>query len=121
MHLNAKVSRKVGQSLLGTALGVALASAYAALLPSILALIVGAALAALIRFPAQQRHGALGIGAMSAFVILILQLVGDLTGTPSRAPVDRLIDIALGCGLSIVALWINSVVQQALRRGTEAG
>ena len=55
---------------------------------------------------------------MSAFVILLLQLVGHLTGTPSRAPVDRLIDIALGCGLSIVA--INSMVQQALRRGTEA-
>jgi Fusaric acid resistance protein-like len=121
LHINASIGRKVIQTLiLGTVLGVALASVYAALLPSIVALIVGAALAALIRFPAQQRHGALGIGAMSAFVILLLQLVGDLTGTPSRAPVDRLIDIALGCGLSIVALWINSLVQQALRGGTEA-
>ena len=71
-------------------------------------------LAALLRFPAQQRHGALGIGAISAFVILLLELVGDLTGTPSRAPVDRLIDIALGCGLSIVALWTNGKVQQRL-------
>jgi hypothetical protein len=35
-----------------------------------------------------------------------------LTATPSRAPVDRLIDITLGCGLSIVSLWINSKVQQ---------
>jgi hypothetical protein len=122
LHINARVSRQVVQNLiLGTVLGVALASAYAALLPSILALIVGAALAALLRFPAQQRHGALGIGAMSAFVILILQLVGDLTETPSRAPVDRLIDIALGCGLSIVALWMNSMVQERLHRGTGAG
>src|SRR3984957_1927683 len=105
LHVNANVSRKVVQILiLGTVLGVGLAAIYAALLPSILALIIGAALAALLRFPAQQRHGALGIAAMSAFVILVLQLVGDLTGTPTRAPVDRLIDIALGCGLSIVAL-----------------
>ena len=58
---------------------------------------------------------------MSAFVILLLQLVGHLTGTPSRAPVDRLIDIALGCGLSIVALWINSMVQQGLRWRAEVG
>ena len=122
LHVNANVSRKVVQILiLGTVLGVGLAAIYAALLPSILALIIGAALAALLRFPAQRRHGALGIAAMSAFVILLLQLVGHLTGTPSRAPVDRLIDIALGCGLSIVALWINSMVQQGLRWRAEAG
>ena len=53
-----------------------------------------------------------------AFVILVLQLVADLTAIPSRAPIDRLIDITLGCGLSIVALWINGEVQQRLRRGT---
>jgi hypothetical protein len=119
LHINANVSRQVAQNLiLGTVLGVALASAYAALLPSIIALLVGMTLAALIRFPAEQRHGALGIGAMAAFVILLLQLVADLTATPSRAPFDRLIDITLGCGLSIVALWINGEVQQRLRRAT---
>jgi hypothetical protein len=91
------------------------------LLPSILALIVGAALAALLRFPVQQRHGALGIAAMSASVILLLHLVGDLTGTSTRAPVDRLIDIALGCGLSIVALWINGMFQQGLGGRAEEG
>jgi Fusaric acid resistance protein-like len=116
LRINADVSRKVVQNLiLGTVLGVVLALVYAALLPSIIALIVGITIAALIRFPAQERHGALGIGAMAAFVILLLQLVADLTAAPSRAPVDRLIDIALGCGLSIVALWINSKVQQTLR------
>ncbi len=119
LHINAKVGGQVVRNLiLGTVLGVALASAYAALLPSIIALLVGMTVAALIRFPAQQRHGALGIAAMAAFVILVLQLVADLTATPSRAPVDRLIDITLGCGLSIVALWINGEVQQALHRGT---
>ena len=51
---------------------------------------------------------------MAAFVILVLQLVAELTATPSRAPIDRLIDIAVGCGLSIVALWINTKVQQRL-------
>jgi hypothetical protein len=113
LHINANVGRRVVQNLiLGTVLGVALASAYAALLPSAVALLVGMTVAALIRFPAQQRHGALGIAAMAAFVILVLQLVADLTATPSRAPVDRLIDITLGCGLSIVAVWINSKVQQ---------
>jgi hypothetical protein len=113
LHINANVGRRVVQNLiLGTGLGVALASAYAALLPSAIALLVGMTVAALIRFPAQQRHGALGIAAMAAFVILVLQLVADLTATPSRAPVDRLIDITLGCGLSIVAVWINSKVQE---------
>lgn len=113
LHINANVGRRVVQNLiLGTVLGVALASAYAALLPSAIAVLVGMTVAALIRFPAQQRHGALGIAAMAAFVILVLQLVADLTATLSRAPVDRLIDIMLGCGLSIVAVWINSKVQQ---------
>jgi hypothetical protein len=121
LHVNASVGRKVVQNLiLGTVLGVAVGATYAVLLPSILALVFGATLAALLRFPAQQRNGALGIGAVSAFVILLLQLVGDLTGAPSRAPVDRLIDIALGCGLSIVALWINGKVQQRLSWGTGA-
>ena len=46
-------------SSLDPGLGVALASAYAALLPSAIALLVGMTVAALIRFPAQQRHGAL--------------------------------------------------------------
>jgi hypothetical protein len=112
LHSNAKVGRRVVQNLIiGTVLGVALASAYAAFFPSVVALLVGMALAAFIRFPAQERHGALGIGAMAAFIILVLQLVADLSATPSRAPLDRLIDIALGCGLSIVALWINGELQ----------
>src|ERR1700733_6237210 len=66
------------------------------------------------------RAGGGGAGP-DAFVILVLQLVADLTAIPSRAPVDRLIDITLGCGLSIVALWINGEVQQRLRRGARGG
>ena len=68
---------------------------------------------------AAQPARVVGEGAgPDAFVILVLQLVADLTAIPSRAPIDRLIDITLGCGLSIVALWINGEVQQRLRRGT---
>jgi hypothetical protein len=71
---------------------------------------------------ALQPARAVGEGAgPGALVILVLQLVADLTAIPSRAPVDRLIDITLGCGLSIVALWINGEVQQRLRRGTREG
>ena len=68
---------------------------------------------------APQPARVVGEGAgPDAFVILVLQLVADLTAIPSRAPIDRLIDITLACGLSIVALWINGEVQQRLRRGT---
>lgn len=116
LHANAQLSRRLAlYLLLGTVLGVAVATLYAALLPYPAALLLGMMLMALIRWPAQQRHGVLGIAVMAAFVILLLQLVADLTGAPSRAPLDRILDIALGCGLSIAALWLNGKVQAALR------
>jgi hypothetical protein len=67
---------------------------------------------------ALQPARAVGEGAGPRALVILVQLVADLTAIPSRAPVDRLIDITLGCGLSIVALWINGEVQQRLRRGT---
>lgn len=117
LHADAKLSvRLIVNLLAGTVLGVAVAWASVTFFTSPPALLIGMTIAALIRWPAQQLHGALGLGAMAVFVILLLQLVGALTGQPSHAPVERLIDVSLGCGFSIAALWVNNRMQDLFLR-----
>src|SRR3954471_19908456 len=64
----------------GTVLGVGIAALYAVFLPEHLALMIGLVLAALARWPAQQRHGVLGVGAITAFVMLMIELVSSSQG-----------------------------------------
>jgi uncharacterized membrane protein YccC len=97
---------------LGTVLGVAVAALYAAFLHGHVALMIGLVLAALARWPAQQRHGALGVGAITAFVMLMIELVAASQG--------QAIDTAIGCGMALCALAVERALYWTLRRWLRA-
>lgn len=119
LRSDAQASRRlVVRLMLGTLVGVAIAFVYGTLFVSPAALMVGMTLAALVRWPAQQLDGALGLAAMAAFVVLLLQLVAHMMGDTSHAPLDRLVDITLGCGFAVAALWINGRAQAMLLRNS---
>ncbi len=100
MRSDAQLSRRMIVNLmLGTLIGVAIALAYGTMFTSPLAPMIGMAIAALVRWPAQQVHTALGLAAMAAFIILLMQLAAIETSGTSHAPFERVVDIALGCRL----------------------
>lgn len=99
---------------LGTVLGAGAAVVYGGLVTSPAGLMVGLTLAALVRWPGQNLHGALGMAAMAAFVILLLQLVGTLMHVPMHAAGDRVADITLGCAFALAALVINARLRRWL-------
>nr|WP_237182462.1 FUSC family protein [Roseomonas marmotae] len=116
LHADAEASRRTARNLFtGTLLGVAVAWIYGALFESPSALFFGMTVAAIIRWPVQQRRGSLGFAAMAVFIVLLLQLVAHLSGHPSHAPADRLIDISIGCAISVGALYVNAAAQRILR------
>jgi hypothetical protein len=100
----------------GTVLGVTIAALYAAFLPQHVALMIGLVLAALARWPAQQRHGALGVGAITAFVMLMIELISSSKGQALGLFEARVIDTAIGCGVALLALLLERGLYWALRR-----
>ncbi len=105
----------------GTVLGVTIAAVYAALLPEHIPLMIGLVLAALARWPAQQRHGALGVGAITAFVMLMIELVASSQGQALSLFAARVIDTAIGCGVALLALLLERALYRALQRWLRAG
>lgn len=108
--------RLMAQMLLGTLLGIALAVGYGLLVPYHAALLVGMAVAALLRWPAERRSGALGTAALTAFIMLLLELVAGTLGRAEHDIAERLIDVMVGCGFALVALWLDRLGQAVLRR-----
>ncbi|GLK74349.1 FUSC family protein [Ancylobacter dichloromethanicus] len=106
--------RMIVDLVLGTVLGAGAAFLYGAAVTSPAGLMAGITLAALVRWPGQQLHGALGMAAMAAFVILLLQLVGTLIAVPMHAAADRVVDVALGCAFSLAALVANARLRKGL-------
>ena len=101
---------------LGTVLGVTIAALYAAYLPEHSALMIGLVLAALARWPAQQRHGTLGVGAITAFVMLMIELVSSSRGQALTLFEARIIDTAIGCSVALFALALERALYWSLRR-----
>jgi uncharacterized membrane protein YccC len=101
---------------LGTVFGVAFAALYAGFLPGHVPLMIGLVLAALARWPAQQRHGALGVGAITAFVMLMIELISSSQGQAMSLFEARVIDTAIGCGMAFCALLLERVLYWTLRR-----
>ncbi len=99
---------------LGTVIGAGAAVLYGALVTSPAGLMAGLTLAALVRWPGQRVHGALGMAAMAAFIILLLQLVGMLMQMPIHAAADRVTDITLGCAFALAALIVNTRMRKWL-------
>jgi hypothetical protein len=101
---------------IGTVLGVGVAAVYAVLLPSHLALMIGLVLAALARWPAQQRHGALGVGAITAFVMLMIELVSASHGAAATLFAARIVNTGIGIGVALAALALDRVLLLMVRR-----
>jgi hypothetical protein len=108
--------RLMGQTLAGTTLGVAAALLYGYLLPYHAALLAGMAAAALLRWPAQQRHGTLGMAVLTVFIMLLLELVAGNAGGATHDMVERLVDMTVGCVFAMVALGLDRLGQALLRR-----
>ena len=100
----------------GTVLGVAVAAVYAALLPNHVALMIGLVLAALARWPAQQRHGALGVGAITAFVMLMIELVSASQGQALTLFAARIVNTGIGIGVALLALGLDRLLLPVARR-----
>jgi hypothetical protein len=92
---------------LGTVLGVTVAGAYAAFFPSHTALMIGIVLAALARWPAQQQYDALGVGTLTAFVMLMIELVASSRGRTVGILEARILDTLIGCVFAIVAIGLD--------------
>ena len=108
--------RLMGQMLLGTLAGVAFALGYGYLFPSHMAALAGMAVAALLRWPAQQYHGALGSAALTAFIMLLIEFVaGGVTGA-AHDVIERFVDMVVGCVFAIIALWLDRCGQTLLKR-----
>jgi hypothetical protein len=103
---------------LGTLLGVIVAGLYAALFPNHIALMIGLVLAALARWPAQQKHGALGVGALTVFVMLMIELVVSSRGQALVLLEARVVNTGIGCGVALFALGLDRALHGAWRRIT---
>ncbi|GAB4069689.1 FUSC family protein [Ancylobacter sonchi] len=118
--------RLIGQMLLGTALGIVAALLYGLGatelrrrgldLPQHSLLLVGMAMAALLRWPFQQLSGMLGTAALTAFIMLFLEVIAGTVGGAATAMAERLIDVAIGCGFALLALGIDRLGQRGLAR-----
>lgn len=108
--------RLMAQMLLGTLFGIALAVGYGLVVSTHAGLLVGMAAAALARWPADRRSGALGTAALTAFIMLLLELVAGTIGRAEQDMAERLIDVMVGCSFALVALWLDRLGQYVLRR-----
>ncbi|GLK85292.1 FUSC family protein [Ancylobacter defluvii] len=116
--------RLIGQMLLGTALGIAAAVLYGAGatalrqrgldVPPHSLLLVGMAVAALLRWPFQQLSGVLGTAALTAFIMLFLEVIAGTVGAAAPAMAERLVDVAIGCGFALLALGLDRLGQRGL-------
>lgn len=106
----------MAEMMVGTLIGIAAALAYGALLPSQPALLVGMALAALLRWPANSYNGTLGMAALTAFIILLVELVAGGVIGAAHDIAERLVDVAVGCGFALLALLLDRIGQRAFAR-----
>ncbi|MGH7033282.1 MAG: FUSC family protein [Stellaceae bacterium] len=102
---------------LGTVFGIAVAGAYAIVFPSHGALMLGIVLAALARWPAQQQHDALGVGVLTVFVMLMIELVSVASGSPGELLAARVLNTGLGCIIALLAMALDQGLQRLASRG----
>jgi hypothetical protein len=101
---------------LGTILGVIAAAGYAALFPSHVALMIGIVLAALGRWPAQQQHDALGVGTLTAFVMLMIVLVSASHGQAVGILEARVLDTIVGSCFAVFAIGLDRALRWTVAR-----
>jgi hypothetical protein len=82
---------------------------------------IGLVLAALARWPAQQRHGALGVGAITAFVMLMIELVVSSRGQALMLFEARIANTAIGIGVALLALAFDRALHHLRWNRAAAG
>lgn len=105
--------RLILEMLAGTVLGIACALGYGLITDQMglghWSLLFGMLVAALLRWPAQEMHGALGMAVLTAFIMLLLELVAGSVGQAEADMQARLIDVAVGCAFAMVALGLDRI------------
>jgi uncharacterized membrane protein YccC len=110
--------RLVIQRIAGTICGVLVAGFVVIIFPSH-AMQAGAMLvAALLRWPAQQRHNLLGVAALTAFVMLLIDLAASSRQEALLFLGARLLDTIVGCLFALVALCLTWTGMMVIRRGS---
>jgi Fusaric acid resistance protein-like len=104
--------RQMIERFIGTMLGVLCAGLIATFAPSHATMIPALIVVALLRWPAQQQHGVLGVASMTAFVMLTIEITAISAGQALPFLEERILDTAIGCLFAIVAL----VLERTLRR-----
>lgn len=108
--------RLMAERFAGTVLGVVIAGALGVFFPHVSVLTSALVIAALLRWPAQQRHGLLGVAALTAFVMLALELALVSTGRVLPVLEARIVDTAVGCGFAAFALLLERLTRRTLKR-----
>lgn len=109
--------RLMAERFAGTVLGVVIAGALGVFFPHLSVLAPALVIAALLRWPAQQRHGLLGVAALTAFVMLALELALVSTGHVLPLLEARIIDTGVGCAFAFAALVLEEYVRRAIVAG----
>ncbi|WP_170181929.1 FUSC family protein [Phreatobacter stygius] len=100
----------------GTLLGVMAAGLLAYVAPSHHAMMPALILVALLRWPAQQQHGILGVASMTAFVMLTIEITAISSGDALPLLEARILDTALGCVFALVALLLEHLLRRTVLR-----
>ena len=104
------------QRIAGTICGVIVAGLVVVLFPS-RAVQAGAMLiAALLRWPAQQRHNMLGVAALTAFVMLLIDLAANTRQEALLFLGARLLDTITGCLFALIALLLTWTGMMIIRK-----
>jgi hypothetical protein len=108
--------RLVIQRIAGTICGVLVAGAIVVVFPSRPVQAGAMLIAALLRWPAQQRHNLLGVAALTAFVMLLIDLAA---GSRQQALIflgARVLDTIIGCLFALVALCLTWAAMMLIRK-----
>lgn len=108
--------RQMLDRFIGTLLGVVAAGALAYVAPSHSAMMPALILVALLRWPAQQQHGILGVASMTAFVMLTIEITAISSGQALPLLEARIADTALGCGFALFALLLEHGLRRTVLR-----
>jgi hypothetical protein len=108
--------RLVVQRIAGTFGGVIVAGLVVIVFPSHAVQAGAMLIAALLRWPAQQRHNMLGVAALTAFVMLLIDLAANTRQEALLFLGARLLDTIIGCLFALVALCLTWGAMMVLRK-----
>ena len=104
------------QRIAGTICGVVAAGLVVVIFSSHAAQAGAMLVAALLRWPAQQRHNLLGVAALTAFVMLLIDLAAGSRQEALLFLGARVVDTIIGCLFALIALCLTWTAMMVIRR-----